>query len=227
MRDICIKMPCNNKIISVMEQYHMPEVVSVEQAEKIMLNKTIEQIVEEIGLIGTTYYLTEPCESVLYHSIARAMKNVADKFIARTNLGEIISADILSVREKALGYDRTKTIKISAQSGNVVCFIEAKTEKCEVPPKIKTGRTQGLKITSVASDRKTLSELFEDAGIKNTVIVSWLKDFYFSSINNHIANIKDMISGKLPDLEKIKQDTGQICKYAERLNFECGKIIDI
>ena len=68
MRDICGKMPCNSKIISVMEQYHMPEIVSVEQAEKIMLNKTIEQIVEEIGLIGTTYYLTEPCESVLYHS---------------------------------------------------------------------------------------------------------------------------------------------------------------
>lgn len=227
MRDICMKMPCNNKIISVMEQYHMPEVVSVEQAEKIMLNKTIEQIVEEIGLIGTTYYLTEPCESVLYHSIARAMKDVADKFIARTKLGEIISADILSVREKALGYDRAKTIKISAQSGNVVCFIEAKTEKCEVPPKIKTGRTQGLRITSVTSDRKTLSELFEDAGIKNTVIVSWLKDFYFLSINNHVTNIKNMISGGLPDLEKIKQDTGQICKYAEKLNFECEKVIDM
>ena len=79
----------------------------------------------------------------------------------------------------------------------------------------------------MASDRKTLSELFEDAGIKNAVIVSWLKDFYFSSINNHIANIKDMISGKLSDLERIKQDTEKIREYAERLNFECEKIIDI
>ena len=227
MRDLCWKMPCNNKISSIMEPYHMPEIASVEQAEKIMLSKTIDQIVEEIGLIGTTYYLTEPCESVLYHSIARVMKDIADKFIARTNLSEIISANILSVKEKTFGYDRAKTIKITTQSGNVVCFIEAKTEKCEVPPKIKTGRTQGLRIVSVTSDRKTLSELFEDAGIKNTVIVSWLKDFYFSSINNHIASIKDMISGELPDLEKIKQDTGQICKYAERLNFECGKVINI
>lgn len=59
-----------------MDQYKAPEIESVEQAERL-LDKTIEQIADEIDLIGTTYYLTEPCESVQYHSIASVLLAVA------------------------------------------------------------------------------------------------------------------------------------------------------
>ena len=192
-RDICWKMSCNDNFISRMDQYKAPEIESVDQAERL-LDKTIEQIADEIGLIGTTYYLTEPCESVQYHSVASVLLEVASKFLVKCHLTDVVSASILDVKEKKLGYDRSKTIKIVSQSGETICFIHAETEVCDVPPKIKNGRSQGLKIVSVNAGGNTLTELFVKAGVKGAVVMSLIKNCYFSIMNKQISRINSLFS---------------------------------
>lgn len=222
-RDICWKMSCNDNFISRMDQYKAPEIESVEQAERL-LDKTIEQIADEIGLIGTTYYLTEPCESVQYHSVASVLLEVASKFLVRCHLTDVVSASILDVKEKKLGYDRSKTIKIVSQRGETICFIHAETEVCDVPPKIKNGRSQGLKIVSVNAGGNTLTELFVKAGVKGAVVMSLIKNCYFSIMNKQISRINSLFSSGEQNLGDIKQTAMRICEAADKLRTEYEKL---
>lgn len=223
IRDICGKMSCNDNFISRMDQYKAPEIESVEQAERL-LDKTIEQIADEIDLIGTTYYLTEPCESVQYHSIASVLLAVARKFLVRCHLTDVVSASILDVKEKKLGYDRSKTIKIVSQSGEIICFIYAETEVCDVSPKIKNGRSQGLKIVSVNAGGNTLAELFDKADVKDAAVMSLIKDYYFSMMDKQILRVKSLFSSEEQNLGDIKQTAMRICEAADRLRTEYEKL---
>lgn len=224
IKDICGKMSCNDNFISRMDQYKAPEIESVEQAERL-LDKTIEQIADEIGLIGTTYYLTEPCESVRYHSIARVLFEVALNLLSATGLlyGGI-TVSILDVKEKKLGYDRSKTIKIVSGNGTPICYVYAETEVCDVPPQIKNGRSKGLKIVSVNAGGNTLVELLDKAGVKDVFVMSLLRDYYFSMMNKQVSRINSLFASKEPFLDEIKQTAGQICEAADKLRNESEKL---
>ena len=140
------------------------------------------------------------------------------------SLNRRCSASILDVKEKKLGYDRSKTIKIVSQSGKIICFIYAETEVCDVPPKIKNGRSQGLKIVSVNAGGNTLAELFDKAKRKRCCRNVANQGLLFSMMDKQILRVKSLFSSEEQNLGDIKQTAMRICEAADRLRTEYEKL---
>lgn len=78
MREFVRSMECNQKLInqlgyscrgrgsSLFDKW--TSIRDYETAKKMLSETTIENIADEIGLIGTAYFLAEQCKSVKYHS---------------------------------------------------------------------------------------------------------------------------------------------------------------
>ena len=111
-----------------------------------------------------------------------------------------------------------------SQRGETICFIHAETEVCDVPPKIKNGRSQGLKIVSVNAGGNTLTELFVKAGVKGAVVMSLIKNCYFSIMNKQISRINSLFSSGEQNLGDIKQTAMRICEAADKLRTEYEKL---
>lgn len=58
---------------------------------------------------------------------------------------------ILDVKEKKLGYDRSKTVKVFRSDAPevVLCYITAETTVCDVPKKQANSTGKGLQITGI------------------------------------------------------------------------------
>ena len=111
-----------------------------------------------------------------------------------------------------------------SQSGEIICFIYAETEVCDVPHKIKNGRSQGLKIVSVNAGGNTLAELFDKADVKDAAVMSLIKDYYFSMMDKQILRVKSLFSSEEQNLGDIKQTAMRICEAADRLRSEYEKL---
>lgn len=86
MRELAKSMECNQKLInrlgyscrgrgsSLFDKW--TSIRDYETAKKMLSETTIENIADEIGLIGTAYFLAEQCKSVKYHSIAHELESI-------------------------------------------------------------------------------------------------------------------------------------------------------
>lgn len=86
---------------------------------------------------------------------------------------------ILDVREKKLGYDRSKTVKVfrSDTPEVVLCYITAETAVCDVPKKQANSTGKGLQITgiTVSKSNMPLLNLLSEVGLDKAVIFDWVK----------------------------------------------------
>lgn len=116
MRELAKSMECNQKLInrlgyscrgrgsSLFDKW--TSIRDYETAKKMLSETTIENIADEIGLIGTAYFLTEQCKSVKYHSIAHELESILGDMFYCIGIRNCIKVSILDVREKKLGYDQ-------------------------------------------------------------------------------------------------------------------------
>lgn len=90
-----------------------------------------------------------------------------------------IKVSILDVREKKLGYDRSKTVKVfrSDTPEVVLCYITAETAVCDVPKKQANSTGKGLQITgiTVSKSNMPLLNLLSEVGLDKAVIFDWVK----------------------------------------------------
>lgn len=122
MREFVRSMECNQKLInqlgyscrgrgsSLFDKW--TSIRDYETAKKMLSETTIENIADEIGLIGTAYFLAEQCKSVKYHSIAHELESILGDMFYCMGIRNHIQVSILDVKEKKLGYDRSKTVKV-------------------------------------------------------------------------------------------------------------------
>lgn len=122
MREFVRSMECNQKLInqlgyscrgrgsSLFDKW--TSIRDYETAKKMLSETTIENIADEIGLIGTAYFLAEQCKSVKYHSIAHELESILGDMFYCMGIRNRIQVSILDVKEKKLGYDRSKTVKV-------------------------------------------------------------------------------------------------------------------
>lgn len=194
MRDICRTMECNKKAIEAFgSPYYKGNIkdewkgfANYDEAYAKLNSVTFEELIERIGIIGTTYFLSKDCKNIKYHSIASNLVSIFNNVFCQMNISDFIDAGILDVKEKRLGYSRAETIKITLKNDTkVLCYIEAKTELCEVPKKQTNSTGIGLKIISLTTNRinTSLAKLFDEVEIKNTVILNWIKDTFFREIS--------------------------------------------
>ncbi|RJV47875.1 hypothetical protein DWX57_03615 [Coprococcus sp. AF19-8AC] len=90
-----------------------------------------------------------------------------------------IQVSILDVKEKKLGYDRSKTVKVFRSDAPevVLCYITAETTVCDVPKKQANSTGKGLQITgiTVSKPNTPLLSLLSEAGMDKAVIFDWVK----------------------------------------------------
>lgn len=189
MREFVKSMECNQKLInqlgyscrgrgsSLFDKW--TSIRDYETAKKMLSETTIENIVDEIGLIGTAYFLTEQCKSVKYHSIAHELESILGDMFYCMGIRNRIQVSILDVKEKKLGYDRSKTVKVFRSDAPevVLCYITAETTVCDVPKKQVNSTGKGLQITgiTVSKPNTPLLSLFSGAGMDKAVIFDWVK----------------------------------------------------
>lgn len=189
MRELAKSMECNQKLInrlgyscrgrgsSLFDKW--TSIRDYETAKKMLSETTIENIADEIGLIGTAYFLTEQCKSVKYHSIAHELESILADVFYCMGIRNCIKVSILDVREKKLGYDRSKTVKVfrSDTPEVVLCYITAETAVCDVPKKQANSTGKGLQITgiTVSKPNMPLLNLLSEVGLDKAVIFDWVK----------------------------------------------------
>lgn len=161
MREFVRSMECNQKLInqlgyscrgrgsSLFDKW--TSIRDYETAKKMLSETTIENIADEIGLIGTAYFLAEQCKSVKYHSIAHELESILGDMFYCMGIRNRIQVSILDVKEKKLGYDRSKTVKVFRSDAPevVLCYITAETTVCDVPKKQANSTGKGLQITGI------------------------------------------------------------------------------
>lgn len=189
MRELAKSMECNQKLInrlgyscrgrgsSLFDKW--TSIRDYETAKKMLSETTIENIADEIGLIGTAYFLTEQCKSVKYHSIAHELESILGDMFYCMGIRNCIKVSILDVREKKLGYDRSKTVKVFRSDAPevVLCYITAETAVCDVPKKQANSTGKGLQITgiTVSKSNMPLLNLLSEVGLDKAVIFDWVK----------------------------------------------------
>lgn len=183
MREFVKSMECNQKLInqlgyscrgrgsSLFDKW--TSIRDYETAKKMLSETTIENIADEIGLIGTAYFLTEQCKSVKYHSIAHELESILGDMFYCMGIRNHIQVSILDVKEKKLGYDRSKTVKVFRSDAPevVLCYITAETTVCDVPKKQANSTGKGLQITgiTVSKPNTPLLSLLSEAGMDKAV----------------------------------------------------------
>jgi hypothetical protein len=202
MRDLCA-LECNQNLAKAMDKgeidhiFHTDNVNSVEKANAFLDNITLEMIAEKISLYDTAWYLSEPAKDVKYHSIAGKLVRLFHSVFSRMSLP--LEADILSIKEKALGFDRTKTIKILLGE-ETVCYITANVQVCDVPKKQHNSTGKGIRLVSISVSRENTSigQFLDERKVRTLVIENWLKEYTFAKINGYMYQInngkKDAIS---------------------------------
>ena len=141
MREFVRSMECNQKLInqlgyscrgrgsSLFDKW--TSIRDYETAKKMLSETTIENIADEIGLIGTAYFLAEQCKSVKYHSIAHELESILGDMFYCMGIRNRIQVSILDVKEKKLGYDRSKTVKVSeVMLQKLCCAILPQKRQC-------------------------------------------------------------------------------------------------
>lgn len=206
MREFVRSMECNQKLInqlgyscrgrgsSLFDKW--TSIRDYETAKKMLSETTIENIADEIGLIGTAYFLAEQCKSVKYHSIAHELESILGDMFYCMGIRNRIQVSILDVKEKKLGYDRSKTVKVFRSDAPevVLCYITAETTVCDVPKKQakvaelfdKNVWQQYMKIMEIpyGDDRKQALEKWDtdmDRILQASEMPSGVKDFLFQS----------------------------------------------
>ena len=234
MRELCRTMECNKKAMealgspyykgTIKDEWH--GFASYEEAQAKLSSITFEKLIEKAGIVGTTYFLSEDCKSVKYHSIASNLAGIFHSIFCQMNVSDFIEANILAVVEKQLGYNRAETIKITLKEDSkeptVLCYLEAKTELCEVPKKQANSTGVGLRIVSLTTSKPnvSLAELFEETGIKNAVISNWIRKTIFGEISECMRVI-DCLS------ETTVEQAGEVCisikEAADKLSEIAGR----
>lgn len=242
MRDICGKMECNQKLINTLgSRYHRVNIIrkdwenidSYEQANEKLSKVTFESIIEKIGLNNTAYYLPEVCKSYAYHSIASNVSDIIYNVFVQMRINKFIETHIIDVKEKKLGYNRANTIKVTLKdnTSEVLCYIEAKTEVCEVPKKQSNSTGKGLRIVSFEMSRPDVSiaELLEEKGIKNRVISEWIRETIFKEINDCMYEIRSASDATVEQAKdvcsSIKCNAKRISELADKYVKEMEKIL--
>lgn len=138
---------------------------------------------DEVGTLlernSIVYGETEQCKSVKYHSIAHELESILADVFYCMGIRNCIKVSILDVREKKLGYDRSKTVKVfrSDTPEVVLCYITAETAVCDVPKKQANSTGKGLQITgiTVSKPNMPLLNLLSEVGLDKAVIFDWVK----------------------------------------------------
>ena len=236
MRNLIKRAECNKRLLDVLS--HDNRELSKEwtfytcmDAGRKLKSTALIPLMNCIGIIGTTYYLNGKCRSVEYDSIAGDMKRIFHTLFYKMNLSEFIDADILDVKEKKYGYDRTRTVKIIINNDEktVLCYVVAVVKECDVYKKMANSSGKGLMITDIITNKPTASlyDLFAEAHIKDGIILNYVKSTLLEKIDNNMNEIKNMIINPEKVDENICDDIAERALNIDFLVHELSNQIKI
>lgn len=225
LRDICGKQECNQKLIKAVESstsnipYYREGLMTIRQADELLKSETFESIAKKLSIKGTKWYIAADSKDVQYHSIAKHLSVVFNRVFYWGGLP--LSAEILDVKEKKLGYDRRNTVKITSIAENaegVLCYITAETEECDVPKKQSNSKGKGTMITDIKVSKPdtTLYDLFENYGICKDIVRSWL----YAAARQQIERLLDEANPKRNDEN---ENAALLMQYAAKYANEYAK----
>lgn len=223
-REICKSEQHNAVMMKILNdiKLHKNNNHTVAQTTDMLNDTTLEKIIDKIHLIGTTYYTPMSSKDVKYHSIARQMVDAFSVIFARSNIP--LTARILSVQEKSLGYDRTKTMKITNSDDSdttALCYVTAETAVCSVPKKNSRISGRGTMITGITISEPgvSLGELLDKIEMKDQTIADLINKTAFIQISTYINQISNT-----NDICLMQNIAEYLSEYTEKYAKEMQKL---
>lgn len=222
LRDICHNNSENKPLIAHISSKDFIKWTVKEKIEHIK-TLTFLDLLTIPEYIGTTWRIPQPPKDILYHSHARYMTNHLNSIFSTLKLP--FRASLLSVKEKSLGFDRAYTTKITSNcEDEIVGFITAAVETCEVPKKMANSSGIGTRVTNIEftdENREALNlsieMIMKSLYLYVPTINAWLTENLISNILNNANEIRNADN----DIDKISE---VITVLKENINMYENKI---
>lgn len=147
------------------------DVNSKELAEKKLRLTNFQSLARKRGLIGVVYQMS--ATSYKENCLAYGLMEIFGGLIEQLKLGKYLKADIISTKDKKLGYERQRTIKIMLRDkpsktlnySKPVCYISANIQNYK-----SFERTWELVSFDMDRGDVPFTKIFEEAGILEEVL---------------------------------------------------------
>lgn len=175
MLKLVLSLPNNDryKQVSLQEliKREWESVNSKELAEKKLRLTNFQSLARKRGLIGMVYQMS--ATSYKESSLSYGLMEIFSGLIGQLRLSKYLKADVISIKDKKLGYERQKTIRIMLRDkpsetlnySKTVCYISANVKNYK-----SFERTWEVVSFDMSRGDVPLTTFFEEAGILEEVL---------------------------------------------------------